>query len=160
LDHATRQLLEAYDSFFEAEMIAKVDPDPIFIAEDAPCAIHVIVMHLNWLNSFNVSLNSAKHMWDILRALLPGERGDPLGTFERIQAFITKHRILHAQTIDMCPCGETIYHDFDDQEIARKYWWCEERRRSCARCSLPRHVQDPSTGVEKSAAVVYYMPFG
>ena len=157
------RVVEAYDSFFESELLHSLDPDPLFPTADAaaaPSAVHVIVMHLNWLNSFDVSMNAAKHMWDVLRAMLPAERGDPLGTFARIQKFVRKYRLMTAETIDICPCGETIYKDFDDPVIKAKYWWCEDRRRSCLRCSLPRHVIDPETGIEKSAAVVYYLPFG
>ena len=113
---------------------------------------------MNWAFMYAYVGVSAAHMWATLRALLPPKGSGILGPFERIQAFVKKHQLMTAQKIDVCTCGETIYHDFKDAAIRRKFPFSSNRRKVCGLCGEDRFLYDKH-GYKKARRHMWYFPY-
>ena len=101
---------------------------------------------------------SASHMWDTIRALLPPSGRNNVGTFARIQKFVDDHQLMTAIKIPICPCGETIYHDFEDQTIRNMFPYCSAKRKMCQLCGESKFVWDKD-GKSKVRRYIYYLPY-
>ena len=101
---------------------------------------------------------SASHMWDTIRALLPPTGRDNVGTFSRIQKFVDEHQLMTAICIPICPCGETIYYDFEDHTIRAMFPFCSTKRKMCQLCGQTKLVWDKD-GNSKVRRSIYYLPY-
>ena len=101
---------------------------------------------------------SASHMWDTIRALLPPTGRANVGTYARIQKFVDDHQLMTAICIPICPCGETICYDFEDQTIRNMFPFCSTKRRLCQLCGQTKLVWDKD-GNSKVRRSIYYLPY-
>ena len=163
LTAADQELLDAYDKFF-LHGCPEMDTPLDSVRTDAvgsPAAVTVgmlIMMHLEWMDSFNASLNSATHQWNTIRAIVSLHDSMSLGLFANIQRFVDEYRLMSAKKIDMCPCTEMIYYDLQDPVLRRdhphiKDVGCNE----CGKCGLSRHVEFQGRTVPRK--VFWYLPY-
>ena len=101
---------------------------------------------------------SASHMWNTLRCLLPAKQRDSVGTFERIQKFVKVHQLMTAITIPVCPCGETIYYDFEDRVLRKMFPFSTASRKNCQLCGESKLVFD-NGGRSRVRRQIYYFPY-
>jgi hypothetical protein len=101
---------------------------------------------------------SASHMWDTIRALLPSTGRESVGTFARIQTFVEDHQLMTALKVPICPCGNTIYYDFEDPAIKSMFPFCGAHRNICQLCGTSKLVWDKD-GNSKTRRYIYYLPF-
>ena len=153
----TRDLLRAYDLYFAQQdtLNEQLWPDD----ELAPSLGLLITMHLDWISTFRVSDVSAAHVWATMRSLLSSTAEGATGplattTYDRILAFVEKHKLETVEKIPVCPCGLVIYHDFCNEELRKVYKFCSKSDRTgCAICGLSKFI--PNT--TKPRKVIYYI---
>ena len=80
-------------------------------------------------------------------------------TFAKIKSFAKAHRLDTVQTIPVCVCGETIYYDFEDPELKRRFPFCGSHRTFCNNplCAKERYVT--RNGKRINARIFYYFPY-
>jgi hypothetical protein len=163
LSTADRDMLDAYDNFFLLECPNIDTPLESLQTEDdgtrTPVTVGMLIMmHVEWMDTFNDSLNSAAHQWNTIRALVSVYDSKSLGLFDRIERFVDKYRLMTARKIDMCPCTQTIYFDLQDPKLRRKYPHIRNTgQHACDKCGLSRHTEFRGTTVPRK--VFWYLPY-
>jgi hypothetical protein len=151
----TLNLLKAYDLYFANE--DNLGQHLWENDDNAPTLGLLITMHLDWIATFRVSDVSAGHVWASIRSLLHGhDRNNPLGVtpYSRILRFVDKHKLETVEKIPVCPCGDVIYYDFDNEDLRDIYKFCSASDRDyCVLCTLSKCV--PGTTVPRK--IVYYI---
>jgi hypothetical protein len=117
-------------------------------ADDAPSVGLLITMHLDWTSTFRVTEVASAHMWATIQSLVhtPG-RDDQVAQirFERIKKFVKDYMLDKVVKIPVCPCGETIYYDFQSAKLRKLYPYCESRRTQCTLCGETKCVPKSKT---------------
>ena len=163
LTAADHEMLDAYDKFFLHGCPDMDTPlDSVRTDTDgsqAPVSVGMLIMmHLEWMDAFNASLNSATHQWNTIKAIVSLHDSMSLGLFANIKRFVEEYRLMSAKKIDMCPCTEMIYYDLQDPVLRRdhphiKDIGCHE----CGKCGLSRHVEFQGRKVPRK--VFWYLPY-
>jgi hypothetical protein len=117
-------------------------------------------MHLDWISTYRVPDVAAAAIWDTLQSLVrrDGDNADMNHstvtlTYGRIMAFVKRHHLDVVQVINMCPCGECIYHDFQDPDLRILFRYSGSGRQECAHCGETRYVPGTTT----ARKVLYYI---
>jgi hypothetical protein len=159
------ELIEAYDNFFDiccpaakTNLESGSSQNLEYGTANKMTAATLIVMHLDWMDSFNVSENSAEHQWNTLRSTLSHNDADAVGKFKMIKQFVKDYRLATAKKIHMCPCTETIYYDLKDARLCRKFPHIKNTGQDhCEKCLKSRYVL--MAGVLKPRKVFWYLPY-
>jgi hypothetical protein len=160
-----KELIDAYNMFFETccpgaqiELESGRSQNAEGETEKTITAATLIIMHLDWMDSYNASENSAKHQWDTIRSTLSEHDADAVGKFSMIKNFVEHYRLATAKKIDMCPCTETIYYDLKDARLRRKFPHIKDTDQDhCEKCQKSRYVLHG--GVSKPRKSFWYLPY-
>jgi hypothetical protein len=155
----TMELIDAYDRFFEIECGNVNDTLESRGDDSAPVTVGMLVMmHLEWMNTFNCSENAAENQWNTLRAALSINDSTSLGKFDKVMKFVKAHQLQTAKKIEMCPCTETIYYDLMDPILCQKFPHITDTGRDhCEKCGLSRLISKKGQMIPRK--YFWYLPY-
>jgi hypothetical protein len=121
---------------------------------DRASVAELVLVMLDWMGDHKSTWTSAAGVWTMLETLVPKKTG--ICVFSRVKKVLVAHLNGRLQTVDVCPCGYTVYTDCTSAAFSA-HEYQNSHRTFCPRptCGLSRKLPGIQPPVSRKVTALY-----